>query len=200
MIGRIALRVKLARQPDTSYLALLMCKFWSWRLLNNMNCRIRILALLWLIVMIIASLMSGDEKEFQGCNQANQTDYRIVILLLLIDAFNLAWEDEQDLHQPNNCNAVNGKHFLPNVANFDKIHPKLTSPEEFPSLNSKFHDFVWDNTWPLSQGSRVTSYQTTNSGILSCWIQSQIQHIQFYLKLMVPFKHSNSCFPSEGVS
>ena len=63
--------------------------------------RIRILALLLLIVIIITSLMTGDEQEFQA-NHTEVTDDRIVVLLLLIDAFNIAWEDEQDLHQPNN--------------------------------------------------------------------------------------------------
>ena len=40
-----------------------------------------------------------------------------------------------------------------------KIHPKLTPPEQFSTLNTKSHDFEWDDPLPLSQGSRATDSQ-----------------------------------------
>ena len=44
------------------------------------------------------------------------------------------------------------------MPSFGKIHPKLTSPEQFSTLDSKPHDFVLDDLWPmLRMGPRATT-------------------------------------------
>ena len=35
------------------------------------------------------------------------------------------------------------------MPSFNRIHLKLTSPEQFSTLDSKSHDFVWDDLWPM---------------------------------------------------
>ena len=35
------------------------------------------------------------------------------------------------------------------MPSFNRIHLKLPSPEQFSTLNSKSHDFVWDDLWPM---------------------------------------------------
>ena len=34
----------------------------------------------------------------------------------------------------------------------------MTCPEQFSTLNSKSHDFIWEDQWPLFQRSRARSY------------------------------------------
>ena len=54
------------------------------------------------------------------------------------------------------------------MPSFDKIHPKVTSPEQFSCFYTRSYDFVWDDWWPilfmdlraLSRGKNEVDFRT----------------------------------------